>query len=1519
MPPASFRALCQLAALAGWLLPGVGRAADGAAPVPLAKQAEWRLVNFAPDAGVQRRGIADLAFEADGTAWFAVSDGVYRYDGYTWKRFTTADGLPSNFVRSVTVTAAGKVWVGTDRGAGTFDGRRFERHGADSQLAGPNVRRIVETRDGALWFCCDRWPDATAAGGLTRLKDGQFRTWRTADGLPSEHVLGLFEQSNGRLFVFTANGPAVREGDRFFPFREPGFPAGDHTWSMVEAADGTLFAQGSEGILRGRDGQWTECARGKDPKILGLCLGADGVPVIVDKDVSEERIVFARWENARFAPASVGLFGHGLEAGDLKAAPDGAIWSVGQGTILRWDGQPGAWEAWPELPPPVLEDRDGRKWFADAQGTKVLENGTVTAVAGMAAPLREDPAGGVWGAGRDGVARWQLGRVETYPASETGLMALERVLTDAAGALWFAGADPAGKSVLARHDAGGWTRHGPAELGDRRLTSLTADPTHGVWVMLFDPQTLEFEIRRGEGVTLRPVPIAATRPRTGWPGLQAGAGKLYLFGQNGLWESPLGSSLSFTPVAPAAGSAFAASVGQGDTVAFLESEHSGGGAGVLVGRNGQWLQHPLRFGQGMSLDPAGWLLLADGPDLALWQTKEWPAPTYVSPPLDAGLTAVLRCADGEYWLGTSRGTLQLRSQLAPPETEVTGPDSFSEGSAVRAMARGIGRFVPKSRPQRHSFNWRIDDAAWSGFGDWPEQGVALGHLPAGVHVLEVQARDGLGNADATPAKLVFQVRALPLQDRRWFRPAAVSLGGAFAALSLALLVARKRLTRHAQELEGQVARRTSELREDIRIREQVEAELRNREVRARTQAKAIARVVIDEATADPAAEPRWSRLAEEAALAAGVARAGIWEINRAGTELRCLALYDSGSGTHAQGAVLSARDYPRYFAALRANSLVAATDAIADPRTSEFAEGYLRPLGIAAMLDAAIQVGGQLAGVLCFEHVGAPRAWQADEETFANAAAAVAAQLLANRRRQLAEATLRDERLRLGSIIDAALVGTWEWNVQSGATVFNERWAEIVGYTLAELEPIDIRTWVRLTHPDDLKQSHELLQRHFSGELPYYECDCRMRHRDGHWVWVHDRGRVITTTPEGKPLLMFGTHTDVSERRRMEEERERLQGQLLQSQKMESVGRLAGGVAHDFNNMLQTILGNANLAVLELPSGHPARECLDEIQDSANRSAELTKQLLAFARKQTAAPQVLRLNDTVGRALNLLRRLLGETIELAWQPGNDLWLVEIDPTQFDQVLTNLCVNARDAMAGHGRITIRSGNVTVEPAQAAAHPEFAPGDYVVLSVSDTGCGMSPEILAHIFEPFFTTKDQGKGTGLGLAIVFGLVKQNRGHVFVESEVGQGATFRIYLPRCTGPAPEPEIPPVRAELSGRETILLVEDEEQVLRLGRKVLTQQGYRVLAASSPAMALELAEQHDGPIDLLLTDVVMPGMNGRQLSERLRASRPGLRCLFMSGYTADVLAPHGVLEAGVELLHKPFSIQSLSEKVREILG
>jgi signal transduction histidine kinase len=382
-----------------------------------------------------------------------------------------------------------------------------------------------------------------------------------------------------------------------------------------------------------------------------------------------------------------------------------------------------------------------------------------------------------------------------------------------------------------------------------------------------------------------------------------------------------------------------------------------------------------------------------------------------------------------------------------------------------------------------------------------------------------------------------------------------------------------------------------------------------------------------------------------------------------------------------------------------------------------------------------------------------------------------------------------------------------------------------------------------------------------------------------------------------------------AEREKAHAEREKLQAQLTQAQKMESVGRLAGGVAHDFNNMLQAILGNAALALEDLPPGSPARESLEEIEKSAQRSADLTRQLLAFARKQTIAPRVLDLNETVAGMLKMLRRLIGEDIELAWRPGAKLWPVKMDPSQIDQVLANLCVNARDAIGGVGQVIIETANTTFDDTYVDTHPEVAAGDYVLLAVSDTGKGMDAATRAHLFEPFFTTKEQGKGTGLGLATVFGIVKQNRGVISVYSEPGQGTTFKIYLPRAGAAAPRVAPDAARQSPRGVETVLLVEDEEQVLNLGRRLLELQGYTVLVATSP----------EGPIHLLITDVVMPGMNGRQLCERIHASRPELKCLYMSGYTADVIGHHGVLDAGVAFLQKPFTVRSLAEKVREVLG
>jgi PAS domain S-box-containing protein len=380
-----------------------------------------------------------------------------------------------------------------------------------------------------------------------------------------------------------------------------------------------------------------------------------------------------------------------------------------------------------------------------------------------------------------------------------------------------------------------------------------------------------------------------------------------------------------------------------------------------------------------------------------------------------------------------------------------------------------------------------------------------------------------------------------------------------------------------------------------------------------------------------------------------------------------------------------------------------------------------------------------------------------------------------------------------------------------------------------------------------------------------------------------------------------------------------LEAQLFQAQKMEAVGRLAGGVAHDFNNMLAVIVGHADLALERTAPDSTLHADLLEIQNAAQRSADLTRQLLAFARKQTIAPKVLDLNDTIAGMLKMLGRLIGEDIDLLWKPTDPLWPVRMDPAQIDQILANLVVNARDAISGVGKITIETGQAIFDEAYCETRVGFIPGQYVLLAVSDDGCGMDKVILAQLFDPFFTTKPVGRGTGLGLATVYGIVKQNQGFVNVYSEPGQGTTFKIYLPRYAASDPVSVRPPEPAVMpTGTETVLLVEDEEALLKLSERLLERLGYTVLAANHPNVALHLAETYPGKIHLLLTDVIMPDMSGRDLWERLGVVRPGLKCLFMSGYTANVIAHHGVLDDGVHFLQKPFSREVLAMKLREVL-
>jgi PAS domain S-box-containing protein len=380
-----------------------------------------------------------------------------------------------------------------------------------------------------------------------------------------------------------------------------------------------------------------------------------------------------------------------------------------------------------------------------------------------------------------------------------------------------------------------------------------------------------------------------------------------------------------------------------------------------------------------------------------------------------------------------------------------------------------------------------------------------------------------------------------------------------------------------------------------------------------------------------------------------------------------------------------------------------------------------------------------------------------------------------------------------------------------------------------------------------------------------------------------------------------------------------LSAQLQQAQKMESIGRLAGGVAHDFNNMLGVILGTTELALIGVDPSEPIFGDLQEVRNAAERSADLTRQLLAFARKQTVAPKVIDLNDTVTGMLKMLRRLIGEDIDLDWQPGPNLWPIEVDPSQIDQVLANLSVNVRDAVTGAGKLTLETRNMTVDEAYGSGHMEAVPGEYVLLAVSDNGGGMDKEVLRHLFEPFFTTKEVGAGTGLGLSMVYGIVKQNRGFINVYSELGQGTTFKICLPRYKGQSgplqPHGTIEPARR---GTEAVLLVEDEPAILKMSKLMLENLGYRVLSATTPAEAIGLAEKHAGCFHLLLTDVVMPGMNGEGLAKRLQDLDPKLKCLFMSGYTANVIARQGVLYEGVNFIQKPFSMRALATQLREAL-
>jgi two-component system, cell cycle sensor histidine kinase and response regulator CckA len=520
-------------------------------------------------------------------------------------------------------------------------------------------------------------------------------------------------------------------------------------------------------------------------------------------------------------------------------------------------------------------------------------------------------------------------------------------------------------------------------------------------------------------------------------------------------------------------------------------------------------------------------------------------------------------------------------------------------------------------------------------------------------------------------------------------------------------------------------------------------------------------------------------------------------------------------------------------------------------------------------------------------------------------------------KRKRAEEALKESESRWQFALEGAGDGVWDWNLQTNKLFFSRRWKEMLGYKEEEIGD-SLDEWDRRVHPDDRDHCYSDFDRHFRGETIVYQNEHRLLCKDGSYKWILDRGKVIQRESDGKPLRFIGTHSDITDRKHAEAEREKLEEQLLQSQKMEAVGQLAGGVAHDFNNLLQIILGNVDVIQNDLDQGIPNGDAMEEVRKAAERAAELTRQLLAFSRRQVIQPVTLNLNDLVQGMLKMIRRLIGEHIELCFISGDHPGMVHADKGQIEQILLNLCVNARDAMQKGGRLTIATDNIVIGDSFIVQHPWARNGRYVLLSVMDTGQGMDDATRSRIFEPFFTTKGMGHGTGLGLATVYGIVKHHNGMIHVYSELGKGTVFKVYLPMIDNLA-EDVIEKTESPVGGgAETILVAEDEEMVRELVVRLLESAGYTVLSAFDGEEALKVFDGHMDEIDMAILDVMMPKLGGREVMDSIQRKCPRIRFLFSSGYSENAIHTDFVIKEGLRLITKPYRRDDLLRAVRETI-
>lgn len=518
---------------------------------------------------------------------------------------------------------------------------------------------------------------------------------------------------------------------------------------------------------------------------------------------------------------------------------------------------------------------------------------------------------------------------------------------------------------------------------------------------------------------------------------------------------------------------------------------------------------------------------------------------------------------------------------------------------------------------------------------------------------------------------------------------------------------------------------------------------------------------------------------------------------------------------------------------------------------------------------------------------------------------------------QSAERELRESEKLLKLVLEGSNDGFWDWRLVGGQVKINPRWAEILGYTPHGMTQA-FRDGKDFVHPDDAISVKNQLTRHLQGLTTHYAVEYRVLSRSGEWKWVLDRGKVVEWDETGRPLRMTGTTTDVTDRRRAEEEKRHLENQLNHSQKLEAIGQLAGGVAHEFNNIMTAIIGFGHLLFMKTEENSQLRHFANQILTSAERASVVTRSLLTFSRKHVLYTHHVNVNETIEKIGTLLSRLIREDIEFRTDLGRERLVVLADEGQLEQVLVNLVTNARDAMPKGGVVTVCTGVAELSRDYVRSHGYGRPGLFARISIRDTGVGMDASVREKIFEPFFTTKEPGKGTGLGLAIVYGIIKQHNGYIEVSSTPGEGSDFTLYLPLAEGVATARESVPPSDLTTGSETILIAEDDDDVRTLHRDLLEECGYTVLEAANGCDACAVFQENRERIHLLIFDVIMPRMNGREAYEEIRKTRPDIRALFTSGYTGDILGGAAGIDPRCDFIAKPITPDEFLRKVREVL-